>query len=327
MERHWYRSSYTVLTILLLPLSLIFRGLVTLRRFLYRRNILKTYHFSVPIIVVGNITVGGTGKTPFVIWLAQLLKSQGFLPGIVTRGVGGRQQPSPRWINRESSPAEVGDEAILLAKRTQVPVVVGIDRVAAVRELLAKTNCNVVISDDGLQHYRLGRHIEIAIMDGARGLGNENFLPAGPLRESPARLAEVDFVIWQDEKKSHPFSMQLLGDKLVCVKDEANTILLESIRHKQVHACAAIGNPVRFFTHLKNKNISIREHNFPDHYLYRQEDFNFGDDKMIIMTEKDAVKCQFFATEKYWYLPVEAVVSEEFEKLFLDTLRRVGCVG
>jgi tetraacyldisaccharide 4'-kinase len=322
-ERHWYRSSHDLLTLLLLPLSGIFRCLVSFRRFLYRKKILKSERFPVPVIVVGNITVGGTGKTPFVIWLVQLLKQKGFKPGIVSRGVGGKQQREPRWVNSESNVREVGDEAMLLAKRSQCPVVIGIDRVAAVKELLAKTDCNIVLSDDGLQHYRLARDIEIAIVDAARGLGNQSFLPAGPLRESAQRLQEVDFVLSQEskniegKKSQFPLGFHLAGENLFSVHDERNTMPLKNLSQQTFHAVAAIGNPQRFFSTLRSHGLKIIEHVFPDHYQYQKEDLNFADDFPIVMTEKDAVKCRDFLNPKCWYLLVNAVVDREFQTQLL----------
>lgn len=309
-ERHWYQPEWSWVTFLLFPLSLLFKFIVTLRRFCYRKRLLKIHSFPVPVIVVGNITVGGTGKTPFVIWLAALLKSQGHSPGIVTRGVGGKQQREPRWVKENADVKLTGDEAILLAKRTECPVVIGIDRVAAVQELLAKTTCDVVISDDGLQHYRLGRDVEIAIIDAARGLGNGCLLPAGPLRESSDRLQEVDHVVYQvgvsDVRTG--ITMCLRGDDLVSLKT-SQKISLSEWKGKTVHAVAAIGNPSRFFAALRLQGLVLIEHVFPDHYLYREKDFCFDDELPIVMTEKDAVKCGGFADERFWCLPVEGVVK------------------
>jgi tetraacyldisaccharide 4'-kinase len=319
MERRWYRSSFDLTSFLLSPLSWIFQTLVFLRRFCYQIKLKKTYHFPVPIIVVGNITVGGTGKTPFVIWLAEQLQKQGFRPGIVSRGVGGRQQQSPRWVETQSDPASVGDEAVLLVNRTQCPLVVGIDRVAAVKELLSKTNCNIVISDDGLQHYRLGRDMEIIIMDGDRGLGNQKMLPAGPLRESPKRLTEVDFVVTQGGLDAHQFLMQLQGDIAHSIQDETQKSLTE-FKGTKVHAVAAIGNPRRFFSAFRHQGIQVIEHTFPDHYLFQKNDLSFTDELPIIMTEKDAVKCKKLADHRFWYLPVTTHIDKDLAGKILTKL-------
>lgn len=323
LERDWYRPTLTLRTVCLLPFSWLFRMIVAVRRFLYRIRVKKTFQFQVPVIVVGNITVGGTGKTPFVIWLAEQLRQQGFNPGIVSRGVGGNAQIKPGWVTDQSLVNEVGDEALLLLKRTRCPLVIGVDRVACVETLLSKQNCNVVISDDGLQHYRLGRQVEIALIDGARGLGNKQLLPAGPLREPVSRLDEVDFIVRHDARNqvvseeipgsNMQWLMSLQGDQIVSVKDNITTLPLQKTR---VHAVAAIGNPERFFNFLREKNFEIIPHPFPDHYLFKKEDLAFGDSLPIVMTEKDAVKCGAFASEIVWYVPVESVLDPAlFQKI------------
>lgn len=320
MEAHWYRSSLDSVAILLLPFSWIFSRLVAFRRYLYRIGFKKTTFLSVPVIVVGNITVGGTGKTPFVLWLAEFLKENNFKPGIVSRGVGGQQKLAPRFVEKNSDPALVGDEAILLAK-SGCPVVIGIDRVAAARELVAKKNCDVIISDDGLQHYRLGRAVEIAMIDGDRGLGNQQLLPAGPLREKPARLKEVDFVIEQvsEKRDSNYWPVWLEKNDLVAVSNSLQKKSLSDFKNQSVHAVAAIGNPDRFFNFLREQGLNVIPHVFPDHYLYQAADLNFSDSFPIIMTEKDAVKCEQFSDERFWYLPVKMKVQDEFATLLLET--------
>jgi tetraacyldisaccharide 4'-kinase len=316
-EHHWYKKSYTWLTLLLLPLSWLFGMAVVLRQFCYRNQLKKTVHFSVPVVVVGNITVGGTGKTPLVIWLVKFLKEQGFRPGIVSRGVGGMKQYLPHLVDTESDPQIVGDEAVLLAKQTHCPVVICIDRVAAVQELLRTTPCNIVIADDGLQHYRLGRTFEIAIVDGERQLGNGCLLPAGPLRELPARLQQVDCIVTHGS--AGDVTMQLQGDELNAVHGDAKQAL-NQLTSKTVHAVAGIGNPSRFFTMLRSKGFQVIEHVFPDHHLYTAKDFNFADGDIIIMTEKDAVKCKHIADERFWYLPVQAKVDPKLQDLLLGKL-------
>lgn len=325
MQDHWYRPTHDFVTYLLLPFAFLFRCVVALRRFLYRKKILKTYHFSVPVIVVGNITVGGTGKTPFVIWLVNFLRENGFKPGIVSRGVGGQQQKTPRWVNQNSDVNAVGDEAVLLAIRGNCPVVIGIDRVAAVKELLAKTDCNIVVSDDGLQHYRLARDMEIALVDDERGFGNGSMLPAGPLREPINRLNEVNFIIRQVSstkkmQRNNEFAMRLHGECLLSVKQPQQKMSLQDLQNKTAHAVAAIGNPQRFFASLRKSKMNVIEHVFPDHHLYCEMDLQFNDDLPIVMTEKDMVKCKDFARENFWYLPVEAEIPTEF----CDILKRLS---
>ncbi|MEO8401761.1 MAG: tetraacyldisaccharide 4'-kinase [Gammaproteobacteria bacterium] len=327
-ERHWYRASYTWLTGLCLPLSWLFRSLVAFRYFLYRIKLKNTVHFPVPIIVVGNITVGGTGKTPFVIWLADMLRRKGYRPGIVSRGVGGKKIRAPFWVEANSNPALVGDEALLLVRRAQCPLVVCIDRARAVKELLSKTDCDVVISDDGLQHYRLGRDLEIAIVDASRLFGNKSLLPAGPLREPIKRLKRVDFVVvngleQQCNARFHEkiTPMHLVGDTLVSLQDSQRMMPLEGFKQQTVHAVVGIGNPKRFLSSLSTKQINLVPHVFPDHYLYGRDDIHFADDSPVIMTEKDAVKCFKFASKQHWYLPVKAKLGEELENKICNRLR------
>lgn len=322
--RIWYDRRYIWATILLLPFAFIFKWIVALRTFLYRIQVKKTIHFPVPIIVVGNITVGGTGKTPLVIWMVNFLKEQGLRPGVVSRGYGGKKQHQPCWVTSQSDPHEVGDEAILIAKRADAPLVVAVDRVAAVRELLAKTNCNVVITDDGLQHYRLGRDIEIAVIDGERGLGNRHFLPAGPLRESQQRLKKVDFVVYHSEAKPGVLTMQLIPHHLAAVSSENKNTVLEQLKNTTVHAVAGIGNPERFFSLLRKQGLQIIKHVFPDHHLYCAADFHFNDSLPIVMTEKDAVKCKHFADERFWYLPVEVKIDKVFQVALMAKLTDLG---
>ncbi|MCD6040041.1 MAG: lpxK [Gammaproteobacteria bacterium] len=321
LQHHWYRRSLSWLTFFLLPFSYIFRFIVILRLFLYKHTILKIIHFPVPIIVIGNLTVGGTGKTPLVICLAHFLKAQGWRPGIVSRGSGGKKQVVPLWVDAQAEPVRVGDEALLLARHSTCPVVICIDRVAAVKELLNKTNCDVVLADDGLQHYRLGRRIEIAVLDGDRKWGNGFLLPAGPLREAPHRLNRVDFIVQQGGgHESAYFQMRLQGNEFVSIIDLHKRCALTDFNKTKIHAVAGIGNPQRFFTTLRESGLDIIEHIFPDHYLYQEKDFNFPDQLPIVMTEKDKVKCEVFADDRFWYLPVVAVVPEKLKNELLSKL-------
>lgn len=321
LERHWYRRSLTWLTFLLLPFAYLFRLIVKVRLLLYRYNFIETIHFPMPVIVVGNLTVGGTGKTPLVIWLARFLMEQGFRPGIVSRGIGGEKQTVPLWVDAHADPFVVGDEAVLLARHSRCPVVICVDRVAAVKELIAHVNCNVILSDDGLQHYHLGRHIEIAVLDGDRGLGNAWLLPAGPLRESSRRLQEVDFVVQQGGVvPSNYFELTLQGTSLISIQDAQKKLPLEDLRGKKVYAVAGVGNPQRFFSTLRQNGLEIIERIFPDHYLYNLADFKEFGAWPILMTEKDAVKCMQLADERFWYLPVGAQMDARFQKALLEKL-------
>lgn len=327
LERQWYRSSPWVL--LLLPASGLFGLLAGLRRAFYRLGLLRVAALPVPVVVVGNISVGGTGKTPLVAWLAAFLRRNGHRPAIVSRGYGGAAA-GPRAVAPDSDPTLVGDEPVLLARRAGCPVWVGRDRVAAARALLrAHPECDVLLSDDGLQHYRLGRRVEIVVLDGARRFGNGLLLPAGPLREGKGRLASVDAVVVNlgNEPAGKPvgageYAMVLRGRAFYNLERPEVRIEPESLRGKRLHAVAGIGNPGRFFGFLRNLGLDVAEHPFPDHYSYRLEDLHFDRPDAILMTEKDAVKCARFACGNCWALAVEAEVDPGLGALLLDKIRK-----
>lgn len=291
LTKLWYKKS--ILSYCLLPFSYLYQVIITLRRLAYKKNIFKVTKFSVPVIVVGNITVGGTGKTPLVIYLADWLKQQGFKPGIVSRGYGGKAEHYPVKVSAQSDPVIVGDEPIIIAKHTACPVYVAPDRVAAVKQLLQENNCNIIISDDGLQHYALARDIEIVVIDGERRFGNEFCLPAGPLREPIKRLKKVDFIVcntgYSPQPDEYPMLLAGMDNSFTQVINPEITKSIEYFKDKKIHAIAGIGNPVRFFNELNRMNLIITTHIFPDHYIFKAKDLNFGDDSIIIMTEKDAV--------------------------------------
>ena len=314
----WYKDAF--LGVLLIPFSFLFVDVVRLRRYLYRIGVLKAHSLPVPVIVVGNITVGGTGKTPLVIWLAQWLEQAGYKPGIISRGYGGKAETWPQPVTESSDVAHVGDEALLLAGQTHCPVVVGPARVAAAKRLLAEHDCDVVLSDDGLQHYKLNRDIEIVVIDGDRRFGNGYCLPAGSLREPIERLRSVDFVVVNGNKyEDNEIEMHLAGDKAVNLHSGEQKIL-QDFKHEDCHALAGIGNPKRFFKLLESAGITVTPHSFPDHYPFQKSDIDFHDGKPVLMTEKDAVKCGQFAGLQHWYLPVKAVPDPTFGQQFLDLL-------
>ena len=298
---------------------------VTLRRALYRAGVFPSYRVPVPVIVVGNITAGGTGKTPLVLWLCDYLREHGYTPGIVSRGYGGRGHTTA--VRENASPDVAGDEPVLLAQRSRCPVWVGRDRVAAARALIATNpGCNIIVSDDGLQHYRLQRDFEIAVIDGSRGAGNGLPLPAGPLRESTARLANVDAVVVTGNSVppatgAATFAMALEGSGFRNLLNPALRQEAGAFHGKRVHAIAGIGNPERFFDHLRALGLSFAAHAFPDHYAYSQADLDFGDADAIIMTEKDAIKCLRFAREIHWVLPVDARVDTALGRLILEKMK------
>lgn len=322
LEKQWYRTGAWQLV--LLPLSVLFWALTALRRQAYRAGWLQVLRLSVPVIVVGNISVGGTGKTPLVLWLAGWLKRHGFRPGIVSRGYGG-SSVAPQAVEPDGDVTLSGDEPMLLARQSQCPVWVGRDRAAAGQALLAAhPECDVIVSDDGLQHYRLARDMEIAVVDGRRLYGNGLLLPAGPLREGKWRLRRVSAVVVNGGREladvTH-FNMRLKGDELrnLCTGEMAQA---QGFVGKKLHAVAGIGYPQRFFEQLRELGLAFEPHPFPDHHAYRPEDLDWPDAEAILMTEKDAVKCAAFADARYWVLPVQAEMDPSFGQEILDILRK-----
>lgn len=326
LQRHWYRL--TPLHLLLIPLSLLFGLLAAVRRTFYRMGILHSEQLPVPVIVVGNITVGGSGKTPLTLWLVEQLIAQGWHPGIVSRGytAGGAPLNTPQQVYATSNPDEVGDEPVLMAQRKLCPVWVGRDRAAAGHALLkAHPECDVLLSDDGLQHYRMQRDCEIAVIDGTRRFGNGLLLPAGPLREPQARLDSVDaIVIHGGGTKPGEFGMQLHGELFYNLLNPQTTAQAGDFAGKQVHAMAGIGHPERFFQHLQYLGITAQSHAFPDHHRYSAADLQFTDADAILMTEKDAVKCAAFATEKCWVLRVDAQPDPSLFQHLITKITRHG---
>ncbi|MGJ0484928.1 MAG: tetraacyldisaccharide 4'-kinase [Methylomicrobium sp.] len=316
--RIWYRK--TGAGLILWPMGKLFEGIARLRRTCYRYGLLKTTVFPVPVIVVGNITVGGAGKTPMVIWLAQFLKAKGFHPGIVSRGYGGRPAFWPQWVEAESKASEVGDEALLIAARTGCPMAVSPVRTEACQLLLDRAHCDVLLSDDGLQHYALGRTLEIAVLDGERRLGNGFCLPAGPLREPKSRLKDVDLIVINGgQTQPNEFPMRLTGAEAVNLLTGQRKLLAE-FKSVPCHAVAGIGHPGRFFKHLNMSGVACIPHDYPDHFAFRSQDIDFGDAFPVLMTEKDAVKCKAFANEKLWAVPVEADVDSAFAARLIELL-------
>ena len=312
IERHWYRDSFV--SRLLVPLSWLYCLLVFVRRALYRAGILHVTRLPVPVAVVGNLTVGGSGKTPLVIWLARFLREQGWRPGIVTRGYGGQAARWPQTVTPESDPESVGDEPVLLAREAGCPVVADPDRVRAA-EHLVRLGCNIVVSDDGLQHYRLARDFEIAVIDGARRFGNGRCLPAGPLREPVSRLNEVQARVTLGEARTGEWAMALEAKSFHRLEAPEATAEADRFQGQPVHAVAGIGHPARFFDQLRRLGLDIVPHPFPDHHRFRERDLAFGDAHETVMTQKDAVKCERLAGVTGWYLAVEAHPDPAFIEL------------
>lgn len=297
---------------LLLPLSWIYTLVIILRRLCYQSGLIAVNQIDVPVIIVGNISVGGTGKTPLVVWLAEYFKNKGFKPGIVSRGYGAQLSGKTQQVRADSDPRLVGDEPVLIAKRTACPVAVAVQRRKAAEELIEHCECNLILCDDGLQHYSLGRDIEIAVIDGQRRFGNNRCLPAGPLREPVSRLKSVDFVVSKYVAARHEYKMEYKYSDLVSLNDPAKTTPVKSFAGESVHVIAGIGNPDRYFSYLRNQKIKLIVHEFPDHHAFTAEDIKFNDGIPVVMTEKDAVKCTPYATQHHWYLPISATLPDSF---------------
>ena len=270
-----------------------------------------------PVIIVGNITVGGTGKTPLVIYLTNFLIQKGFRPGIISRGYKGKAKLWPQLVNELSDPHLVGDEPVLLAKRCQCALAVGPNRIESANLLIQENNCNIIIADDGLQHYRLARDIEIAVVDGRRRFGNGHCLPAGPLREPVSRMQQVDIAVINGGSEPFMLTMNLAFTKVSNLLTPGLTKELYEFKETNVHVIAGIGNPDRFFNQLAEAGISIVKHAFSDHHNFTPEELIFNDNWPVIMTEKDAVKCRQFAQKNYWYISVDAVVDSRFNAQIL----------
>lgn len=313
----WYQATRWWVW-LLYPLSLLMLMMSNVRRFCYQKGYLLSYQSPLPVIVVGNISVGGNGKTPFVISLCELLIKQGYKPGVISRGYGGKSNHYPLLVTMQTTGKEAGDEPVLIHKRLHVPVVVDPVRSKAAAYLATHCDVDVIITDDGLQHYALQRDIEIVIVDGKRRYGNQHILPMGPLRESLSRLQEVDYIINNGEQHADEFTMILAPATCLRV-DGVN----EQLSEMTVNACAAIGYPPRFFDTLNSQGYQLQKKvAFADHYSYQASDFEqFEANIPLLMTEKDAVKCTAFAQSNWWYLPIDGQLPSSFTQPFLDKLK------
>ncbi|MES2490588.1 MAG: tetraacyldisaccharide 4'-kinase [Pseudomonadota bacterium] len=323
LESIWYSDQPAPFW--LLPFSWLY-GVISRRRRVSLTA--EAERLPAPVIVVGNISLGGTGKTPFVIWLVERLREWGYTPGVISRGYGGEAPQYPMAVHSESNPVYCGDEPLLMARRLNVPVVIDPDRRAAARFLLTQNpTVNVLVADDGLQHYRLARDLEICIVDGMRGLGNGALIPAGPLREAPARLREVQLAVvngggWRGDAPEH-------ADMFLRMT-EAHTFTgarepMAAFKGRTVHAVAGIGNPERFFGQLRWQGINVIPHAFPDHHAFTASDFNFIDTHPVLMTEKDAVKCLAFAQPHWRFVPVVADLHADYTALvrkLVNSLKR-----
>jgi tetraacyldisaccharide 4'-kinase len=329
LTKLWYREHAG--PSLLQPLGWLYGGLMALRRGAYSSGWARSAGAGRPVVVVGNLTVGGTGKTPLTIWLARALRAAGLRVGIVARGYGSRAGRGPRRVALDSLWQEVGDEPLILARRSACPTVVGMDRLAAAR-LLAADGVDVILADDGLQHLRLARDCEIVVIDGARGIGNGRLLPAGPLREPAARLHQVDAVVVNGAMTRGSLAPLLpgvvLGMRLepteVVSLDERSRRPLASFTGQRVHGVAGIGNPQRFFDELRTHGLEVIEHAFPDHHPLTVAEVAFADALPVLMTEKDAVKFGSLADPRLWYVPVTAQLSaHDAQQLLTRVLAKV----
>jgi tetraacyldisaccharide 4'-kinase len=325
LQQRWYGGREPGL--LLRALSALYGAVIGLRRTAYRHGWLRTHRIGVPVIVVGNVTVGGSGKTPLVIALVEYLRTQGWTPGVVSRGYG-RRSHGQRVVNAQTSTEEGGDEPVLIARRCGVPVVVDNDRVAAAQRAV-ELDCDIVIADDGLQHYRLHRDFEIEVIEAGRRYGNARLLPAGPLRESPLRDKKWGMRITNgidaqtcESYECPEWHFLLVGDTLIAA--DGRTQPVDEFRGKRVHAVAGIGNPQRFFDSLRSLGLEPVQHAFADHHAYKPNDFLFEEALPIVMTEKDWVKCAAFAPPDSWYLAVRAECREGFFESLTKLLAYIG---
>ena len=314
IEQSWYQKKLWLW--MLWPISLLTKFAVKRRREKFKNQPKLSWKPNIPVIVIGNIVVGGTGKTPTVIWLSKLLESKGYKPGIVSRGYGGSSPKKPLMIDDNTSVKVSGDEPLIIYKNTLRPVCISSNRISAISKLLKETDTDVIISDDGLQHYKMSRDIEIVIFDGNRGVGNGLCLPAGPLREPLERVEDADFIVSSSKlidlkTKHHNHLMSYQPIEWARIRDNKRFKADAWPLSKNVHAVAGIGNPAKFYKTLTSLGLSPIPHSFPDHYQFNEEDLDFGDSLPIIMTEKDAVRCLEMTNNNLWYLSVEAKFENE----------------
>ncbi|MCG8324174.1 MAG: tetraacyldisaccharide 4'-kinase [Thiotrichales bacterium] len=322
-EQVWYGEH--MLSNVLAPIGWLYQSMITVRKLAYGSGLVPVKRFNVPVIVIGNITVGGTGKTPLTIWLANYLKSRGLNPGIVSRGYGVKTGNKPQQVRPDSNPFLVGDEPVLIARKTGCPVAIAGNRVNAVEAMLAHYEINVIISDDGLQHLPLYRDLEIAVIDGDRRFGNGRCLPAGPLREPISSLERVNLIVANGKSAKGEHLMEYESGLLHSLLDQNRTMDIGQLHGQTLHAVAGVGNPARFISRLRRAGLQVIKHVYPDHHPYQRSDIEFGDDLPVVMTEKDAVKCESFASDRCWFLPIQAKLAETFVFRLDKCLAGINC--
>jgi tetraacyldisaccharide 4'-kinase len=327
LQRVWYERSPLLLFIALMPLSMLFGIVAFLRRSAFRFGLLRSIRVGRPVIVVGNVSVGGTGKTPLVIWITEFLQGQGATVGVITRGYGGAATSWPQVVTKDSRAQDVGDEAVLIATRTGALVVAGPDRVATARRAI-ELGATVLISDDGLQHYRLARDCEIVVIDAARRLGNGWLLPAGPLREPGTRLQRADLVVatQRGATASEKSELEIRAEHTIVAAECITTgerRALSSFADAPVHAVAGIGNPDAFFAMLRAHGLHIDARALPDHAQITAKDVSFSGDAPVLMTEKDAVKCRAFANHRHWAVRLDVTFDPADAARIAATLMKV----
>jgi tetraacyldisaccharide 4'-kinase len=318
----WYQE-HTKTSPLLNILSALY---ISIQRKDRQRKLNKAWRAPVPVIVVGNITTGGTGKTPMVIALAQLLIANNFKPGVISRGYQSNATSYPLYVTGNSDPKIAGDEPVIIADNTQCPVYIGANRQHSIEQLLKNHDCNIIISDDGLQHYQMMRDIELCIVDGHRLFGNKKLLPAGPLREPLSRINDCDFIIVNDPQHD---STPINASNTYCVHPTVMPFRnlsgkLASISTKKCYAVAGIANPEKFFKSLISQGFKITRCSYPDHHHYSQDDFSKLTDDPIIMTEKDAVKCKFLELPNAYFQPISITLPDDFTETFIKKITSIS---
>ncbi len=325
----WFSRSlgYRLLSIVFLPFTILFWSITTIRKFAYQCHLKKSVKLPVPVIIVGNISVGGNGKTPLVVTIVEWLNEAGYKPGVLSRGYGGKT-PYPATVTNASLASEVGDEPLLLKQRLSCPIVVDPIRPRGGLHLIEQHQCDIIVCDDGLQHYALRRDIEIAVVDGVRLFGNGFMLPMGPLRENQSRLESVDFVIFNGQTSGkkltaqlNKHTMELQPADFVNLANPSDSKPIKDMTQPAT-ALAGIGYPQRFFDLLKQHGVNLEQTlSFVDHHQFSAEEIPTG---TVLMTEKDAVKCQKFAQSDWWYLPVNAQISGQFKQHLLAKLDKLN---